>query len=74
MEIRRRVRFEYEAPDAVAFVVRTSATTLQAGDCVDVEVGARWTTDAGQPRRWSGIWVPCEVLTDTGSELVVKLA
>ena len=74
MEIQRPVRFEDQELDAVRMTVRTNTATPQAGDCVEVEVGGRWTIEDGRPTRSGGIWVPCEVLADTDRELVVKIA
>ena len=70
-EIERRVRFEDGDLDAVRMIVRSEAGPLQPGTRIEVEVGARWK--AGEGDRAGGIWVPCEVVADTGKDLVVKL-
>ena len=73
MEIERRVRFEDgEDLDAVPMMVRAESDDLSPGTRIEVEVGARWTHAAGGDRV-GGIWVPCEVVTETRKDLVVKL-
>ncbi|HYE87895.1 MAG TPA: hypothetical protein VEA16_16140 [Vicinamibacterales bacterium] len=57
-------------------MVRTEADppVLEAGTAVQIEVGARWTTDQGGTHRVGGHWVECIVVRDTPRELLVRLA
>jgi hypothetical protein len=74
IEIQRRVRFDHEDLDAVRMMIRANVENPQNGELIEVEVGARWTTRNGREERVGGVWVNCEVLSDTGRELVVRLA
>ena len=72
-EMLRRVRFDHEDLDAARMMTRSDKAALGRGDRVEVELGARWDSKRGDARRVGGIWVTCEVIADSGKELVVKL-
>jgi hypothetical protein len=51
--------------------IRAEPGLLQPGARVEIQVGAR--SKNGEKGRVGGIWVPCEVVSDSGKEVVVKL-
>lgn len=70
----RRVRFESEDLDAIPMGRRTDAAHIAAGSLVEVQIGARWVTNAnGRQELTGGHWVRCEVLSETTKEVVVRL-
>ena len=70
----RRVRFTTEEQlDAVPLPVRSEAAALAPGVKVSVELGARWTTENGKPRRVAGQWVECIVVAETRRELLLAI-
>ena len=61
--------------DATRTMIRFDADppVLTPGMRIEVEVGARWITKDGHTERVGGQWVPCEVVTESPRELVVRL-
>lgn len=72
-ETERRVRFDHEDLNAVRMMIRAEAAGLQRGTRIEVEVGARWINKDGRQERVGGTWVPCEVISESRRDLVVKL-
>jgi hypothetical protein len=63
----------HEDLDAVPMTIRTEKASLVSGDPIEVELGARWVTNSLRQERTRGIWVQCEVISDHGREILVKL-